>query len=71
MIYTHDKAEEIVGIILESKDDTDHYPAYEGDAGYYQDKKTGKWVAFDNITCDCWIEEFDSEKEALKWIKQS
>ena len=71
MIYTNSTAEEIVGIILESQDGTGKYPAYEGDMGYYQDKKTDKWVAFDNISCDCWIEEFDSEEEALKWINQS
>ena len=71
MIYTNERAEEVVGLILESGIGGNKYPAFVGDSGYYKDKETGKWVAFDNTTCDCWIEEFDSEKEALKWIKQS
>lgn len=26
-------------------------------------------VAFDNCTGDCWIEQFDNEKSAIRWLQ--
>jgi hypothetical protein len=40
---------------------------YSKTMGYYLDKN--KWVAFDNSTGDCWVEEFESEELALSWLK--
>ena len=31
-------------------------------------KKNNKFVAIDNSTGDCWVEEFKSEKEAKDWL---
>lgn len=33
--------------------------------GYW--KEEGVWVAFDNKTGDCWVEEFRSEAKARRW----
>lgn len=30
--------------------------------GYFEEE--GKWVAFDNTTGDCWVEDFDTEDQA-------
>ena len=70
MLYTGEQAHEVVGVILESvttdKNGNSSYPAHEGDQGYY--KEGGKWVAFDNSTCDCWVEEFKTRKAAIAWL---
>lgn len=63
-----DEAEQIVGEILESDNGDCYYPAHCGMAGYYKDKKTGYWVAFDNGSGCCYIEEFDNENEALDYV---
>ena len=36
-------------------------------AGVYPDTK--KYVAFDNYTGECFVKEFDTFKEAVKWIR--
>lgn len=33
--------------------------------GYW--KEDGTWVAFDNTTGDCWVEEFKTEAKARRW----
>jgi len=69
MLYTGEQAHQVVGIILESvttdKNGNSSYPAHKGDQDYY--KEGGKWV-FDNSTCDCWVEEFKTRKEAIGWL---
>jgi len=49
-----------------------------GKDGFYQkhpiatmfyDKKNNRYIAMDNTTHDCWIEEFKTKNEALKWLK--
>lgn len=37
--------------------------------GCFFDEKSGKWMAFDNSTNDCFVEEFNSEAEAIGWLK--
>ena len=59
MTYTNYKAELILQEILSNMDQNGKYPLYEGDAGYYQEGD--KFIAFDNIICDCWVEEFKTE----------
>ena len=34
-------------------------------SGYYQEDK--RWVAFDNTSGDCWVEDYPSEKSAAKY----
>lgn len=34
--------------------------------GYF--KHTNYYVAFDNSTRDCWVEEFEDEDSANKWL---
>lgn len=31
-------------------------------------KEGGKWIAVDNRTGDCWVEQFFSKKKALEYI---
>ena len=33
--------------------------------GYWKDGD--KWIAYDNTTEDCWIEEFDTRKDAVEY----
>ena len=76
MKYKGTEAETILGKILESQQDLwlpqynepdVCYPLHIGATGYYQDSKTNRWVAFDNTTGDCWIEEFDTSRKASMW----
>ena len=30
-----------------------------------------KFIAVDNRTCDCWVEEFNSVVEAIDWIQEA
>lgn len=38
-----------------------------GFKGYFLDEK--KWVAFDNNSGDCWVEEFNNEEMAICWLE--
>lgn len=31
-------------------------------------KNGNKYVGVDNTTNDCWVEEFDSKRDVLKWL---
>lgn len=35
-------------------------------SGYYFND--GKWVVFDNSTGDCWVEEFNTEVQCIKYL---
>jgi len=37
--------------------------------GYYQDEKTSKWVAFDNLSNECFVEDFPTEVIAQSWLR--
>lgn len=39
------------------------YSAHPGAKGLW--KENGKWVAFDNISCDCWMEDFHQGRKLL------
>ena len=69
MKYKGKEAEDICAEILASytEEGQELYPAHVGDTGYFQDEKTGHWVAFDNETGDCWVEEFDTKRKASMW----
>ena len=36
--------------------------------GRYMTREGRKWVACDNTTGDAWVEEFDTMKQAVKWL---
>lgn len=46
------------------------YPRYGADKGVYcvGSKSRPRFVAFDNSTGDCWVEEFDNYHSALVWL---
>jgi hypothetical protein len=31
--------------------------------------KEDVWVGIDNLSGDAWVEEFDTEKKCIKWLK--
>lgn len=64
--FIGDEAKRVVNEILENETPGKGYPLHAGAKGYYVDND--KYVAFDNLTQDCWMEEFDTEKEAKKWL---
>lgn len=73
-IYTGEDARNKLNEILGSaKDDGKnvHYPAYIGTVGYFMDKSgTGEPLvtAYDNLSGDCWVENFQTEDGAEKWV---
>lgn len=42
---------------------------YPETKGYFFDNKSNKWVAFDNSSNSCFVEDFDTESEAIGWLK--
>ncbi|KAA3994690.1 hypothetical protein K0F82_12670 [Bacteroides ovatus] len=42
---------------------------YPETKGCFFDDKSGKYVAFDNSSNECFVEEFDTESEAVGWLK--
>ena len=69
MKYKGTEADNICKEILASYNEKAEvlYPAHLGDTGYFKDEKNGHWVAFDNETGDCWVEEFDTSRKASMW----
>ena len=59
MIYRGRKAKKILWKNLDNRE-------YNRCLGYFRDKKL--WVAFDNTTGACFVEEFKSEQMAICWI---
>ena len=54
-------------IITSGTEFSDGYPAHSGALGMFMEN--GKYVAFDNSTNDCWVEEFTNEGIALSWLR--
>lgn len=42
---------------------------YPESKGYFFDNKSGKWIAFDNSSNECFVEEFMDEGRAISWLK--
>ena len=38
---------------------------------YGYDEESGKYIAIDNTSNNCWVEEFNSEQDCLNWLKES
>lgn len=67
MLYKGEKAKEMVAEILHSLKRDGRYPLYEGDCGYYKNAD-GIYTAWDNMTGDCWVEDFKTESECIDWL---
>ena len=68
-ILTGKEAQKVLGEILESerKSRSLTFPAHTGARGYFYEKP--KFVAFDNSSNDCWVEEFRTKLGAEKWCR--
>ena len=47
------------------------YKYADGMSGYFKEKlPSGEeiWTAYDSRTNDCWVEEFKTKKECIKWL---
>lgn len=68
-ILTGKEAQKVLGEILESerKSSSLTFPAHTGARGFFYEKP--KFVAFDNSSNDCWVEEFRTEVGAKKWCQ--
>lgn len=42
---------------------------YSETKGYFFDEKSCRWIAFDNSSNDCFVEEFKTELESIGWLK--
>ncbi len=63
------KLNEILGS-LQDDGNSVHYPAHIGTVGYFPDKSgNGEplFTAFDNLSGDCWVENFQTRDGAKKW----
>lgn len=68
-LLTGEDAQKVLGEILESERRSRSltFPAHTGAQGYFRDG--AKYVAFDNRTNDCWVEEFRTKTGAEKWCR--
>jgi hypothetical protein len=73
-ILTGDNAERVCGEIIDGAiigaGESMYPPPYC--KGFYKDKRSDGvevWVAFDNSTADCWVEEFGTPAKALDWCE--
>lgn len=75
MIFKGQKAKEICEAILGANPGkTEDFTAPMPDnlvysAGYWKDEENGKWIAYDNTDHYCWVEEFETEKQAKSWVE--
>lgn len=74
-ILTGDEARQVLKEILGSQQgngDGFHYPAHQGAVGYYLNV-TGEgeqcFTAFDNTSCDCWVEDFETRDGAVMYCQ--
>lgn len=65
-IHTDNESRVTLNTILANVAKDGTYPLHGGEVGYFQDEG-GRWVAWDNSTCDCWVEEFDTEEQAERY----
>lgn len=41
---------------------------YAGTKGYFFDNESGMWVAFDDSSNECFVEDFQNEDQAVSWL---
>lgn len=65
-IYTGEEAEKVCKMILANEDYSTPIEGYEVfSTGYW--RECGKWVAYDNLDGECWMEEFKTKEEAMEY----
>lgn len=48
----------------------EHYPGYkEKKVRIYARNEDGTYTAVDNMTGDCWVEDFECEDDAVAWLE--
>jgi two-component SAPR family response regulator len=71
-IFRGNAAKEMLKFLLQETDKGTVYSCLRTDKwrvrGFYKDLKTQKWIAFDNRSYDCFVEEFESESVAYDWV---
>jgi hypothetical protein len=60
--------EEILASEEEGLDGGTVYSSHKDEKFYFHDQDM--YVAVDNVDCQCFVEEFDSAKEAIDWLKE-
>ncbi len=66
--YKGQEAKIVCELILANDDYNTPLDGYDHQsAGFW--KENDKWIAYDNRTGDCWVEEFSTRKEAAEYIK--
>ena len=68
-VLTGEEAKKVLDEILESerKSRSLTFPAHTGATGFFYEKP--RYVAFDNSSNDCWVEEFRTATGARKWCQ--
>lgn len=65
-LYVGDLARQTCNSILKDGNYTQSDFGSARSKGYW--KEDGRWIAYDNTTFDCWVEEFATRKEAKEWL---
>lgn len=66
-IYEGEEAYKVCNTILANGDFSTPIEGYEVfSAGFWREGY--KWIAYDNTTGDCWVEEFKTMEKAKGWI---
>lgn len=68
-IYTGEEAKTVCNMILNNTDWTAPLKGYDSISKGYWKEGPDRWVAYDNTDGDCWVEEFRTRKEAIKYIE--
>ena len=67
-IYKGEDAKRVCGMILANDNYDTPLKGYDHlSAGYW--KEDGKWIAYDNTTGDCWVEEFETRRQAAQYAE--
>ncbi len=65
-IYTGEEARIVCDLILRNEDYSTPIEGYEVcSVGFW--REGDKWIAYDNTTGDCWVEEFKTRVEAKEY----
>lgn len=65
-IYKGEEARIVCDLILRNEDYSTPIEGYEVfSTGYWFERD--RWVAFDNLDGECWVEEFKTKKEAKEY----
>lgn len=66
-VYLDETAHKVCNLILDNEDYSDPIEGFEScSVGFWKEK--GKWVAYDNATGNCWVEEFTDYDEMTNWL---